>query len=343
MTPGTARTSLRTLLISDGKPGHYHLSEGICAALARQRTLEITRVNVTRPRWLPAKVLSAMTNGGGLAQRVVPKSLGFQPRPIPACDLVVSAGGDTLAANVALARAYGCPNIFYGSLRRYRPQDFALVLTSYQANADRPHHAVTLKPSAFDPDTMPDRSQAGTARPVTGLLIGGDSGTVRFTREDWRQLIGLVTGSVAAQSPWIVSNSRRTPDEVSDEISRLAGEAGGLVQFVDVRRAGAGTLTALFAASDRICVTVDSSSMISEAIWARKPVVALLPRTATLPELEQGYRDYLRNMGWFAELPLTKASAAELDARSGTVKPLAKNPLDDLATLLAQRLPALFV
>ncbi|MEQ1697110.1 MAG: ELM1/GtrOC1 family putative glycosyltransferase [Hyphomicrobiaceae bacterium] len=339
MTPGTAKSNLQTLLISDGKPGHYHLTEGICAALARRRKLDIARIDVSRPRWLPARALSALTNTGSLGRRAVPKALGFDARPVGACDLIVSAGGDTLAANVALARAYGCPNIFYGSLRRYRAEDFTLVLTSYEANAHRLHHAMTLKPSAFDPDTMPVRAP-GDPRPVTGLLIGGDSGTVRFAHEDWQQLLGLLTGSMA-QTRWVVSNSRRTPDGLSGDILRLAEASGGAIRFVDVRREGAGTLAALFMASDQIAVTVDSSSMISEAIWARKPVVALLPRTALLPVLEQGYRDYLANHGWIAELPLEEASGERLNAACKAVRPLAVNPLDGLADLLTARLPTL--
>ena len=343
MTPGTAHSRLQTLLVSDGKPGHYHLAEGICAAIARRRELEITRIAVTRPGWLPARALSALTNGGRMGRRTVPGALGFKVCPVPACDLVVSAGGDTLAAYVALARTYGCPNIFYGSLRRYRPDDFALVLTSYQANGGRPPHAMTLKPSAFDPATMPVRAVMTGEPPVTGLLVGGDSGTVHYAREDWERLLGLLQGAVVARSRWIVSNSRRTPDQVSDEIARLADGAGDLVQFIDVRRDGAGTLTALFEASDRIAVSVDSSSMISEAIWARKPVVALLPRQASLPAQEQGYRDYLVGKGWMAELALAKVSLEAVEARCAAVKPLVANPLDELAGLLAERLPVLFV
>lgn len=342
MTLAASSSKLRTLLVSDGKPGHYHLADGICAALGRRRELELTRVNIERPKWLPARALSAMTNGGGMARQLVPRTLGFAPSPVPACDLVVSAGGDTLAANIALARSYGCPNIFYGSLRRYRSSDFALVLSSYAPKSGQTSHVMTLKPSSFDPDTMPKRTPSTGLPPVTGMLVGGDSGTVRFERDDWGRLMGLLQDAVATQSRWIVSNSRRTPNSISDELAALAERAGGLIQFIDVRKAGAGTLAALLAQSDRIAVTVDSSSMISEAIWARKPVVALVPREATLPALEQTYRDFLADKGWIADLPLTQASEAMLNARSAAVRAMTSNPLDDLADLLAKRLPTLF-
>ena len=331
---------IRTLLISDGKPGHYHLADGICAALARRRTLDVTRLAVKRPAWLPARALSSLTNAGAGGRATIPWALGFAARPVPACDLVVSAGGDTLAANVALAKLYGCANVFYGSLRRYRAEDFSLVLTSYADRARLPRHAMTLKPSAFDPDTVAARLEQPGGVPIFGLLVGGDSGTVRFGEDDWSRLTGLVGDTSGGARRWVVSNSRRTPDAVSDAFARMAEQDRARVQFIDVRTAGAGTLGALFAASDRIAVTVDSSSMISEAVWARKPVVALLPQQAGLPTLEQGYRDWLAGNGWVAAVPLAEATAGTLDAAFGRVAPLAGNPLDALADLLVERLPA---
>ncbi len=332
---------LVTLLLSDGKPGHYHLAEGICAALSRKRELELTRVNVRRPRWLPARALSALTNAGGPFASRIPRLLGLPEKPLPACDLIVSAGGDTLAANIALSRTYGCANIFYGSLRRYRPEDFSLVLTSYTANASRPRHAMVLKPSAFDPATLPD--PAG-ATPLIGLLIGGDSGTVRYSERDWGNLIGLVSQPVDQSCPrWIVSNSRRTPIIVSDQLAAVAAASNGAVTLIDVRKPDAPSLPQVFAQCNALAVTVDSSSMVSEAIWARRPVAVLRPKIATLPALEQSYRDYLAANGWLTQLDLAAATPQRLIERLANVKPMTANPLETLAAELHQRLPALFI
>ena len=330
---------LVTVLLSDGKPGHYHLAEGICAAIARRRPLAITRVEVRRPWWVPGRVLSAMTNlEGGAGQ--VPRLLGYGELPVEVCGLVVSAGGDTLAANVALARRYGCPNIFYGSLRRYQPADFALVLTSYAANAGRENHAMTLKPSAFDPDALPVRTLRASGEVTLGLLIGGDSGTVRYSAADWERLLGLLAGGAGAPN-WIVSNSRRTPDAVSDGLAGLAAREPGRVSFIDVRAEGAAALSTLFASSDAVAVSVDSSSMVSEAVWARRPVVALVPEQGGLPELEQGYRDYLAAQGWVARIDLKGATAEAVVAAARGVRPIEANPLDQLGELIGARLPGL--
>ena len=332
---------LATLLLSDGKPGHYHLADGICAALSRRRELDITRIEVRRPRWLPARALSMITNARKPAARALPWLLGYPQSP-PACDLIVSAGGDTLAANVALARSLGCPNIFYGSLRRYRPADFSLILTSYSANAALPNAAMVLKPSAFDPAGLPDPNVSLRAGPVIGLLIGGDSGTVRFDPADWDNLLRLVSAPIAEGPRWLVSNSRRTPGHVSDQLSQLAAASDGAMTFIDVRAPGAGTLPSLFAKCNAVAVTVDSSSMISEAVWARRPVVVLAPKRAQLPPLEQTYRVHLATHGWLTHLDLALATPQTLLERLSTVTPMTANPLDTLAGELQRRLPELF-
>lgn len=329
---------LVTLLLSDGRPGHTHLSRGICAALQRCRPLRIIEVGVRRPRWLPARVLSTLTNAEGALSQTIPRLVGV-PSRIGDFGLIVSAGGDTLAASAVLAKARGCSNVFYGSLRRYKPTDFSLVLTSYAANANRPHHAMTLKPSAFDPETLPLRPRDVG---VIGFLIGGDSGTVRFGPVDWQRLLALMAAIAERRQRIVISNSRRTPTDLSNALGRLAETAAPSVTFIDVRQAQSSTLVSLFAACDCIAVTVDSSSMVSEGIWARKPVVVLAPAIAVLPPLEQSYRDYLRDSGWSAELTLTDASPAALTLKFNSVTPLRSNPLDDLAALLKHRLPQLF-
>ena len=331
---------LVTVLLSDGLPGHYRLSEGICAAIARKRPLDIIRINIKRPRWMPGRVLSALTNAGGTLAEQVPKVFGQPIQAIQDCDLVVSAGGDTLAANIAVARRHGCPNIFYGSLRRFRPEDFALVLTSYAANAGRPNHAMTLKPSAFDPDGLGVRALGEGADATLGLLIGGDSGTVRFSAANWEKLLALLAGGTGGPR-WIISNSRRTPAMVSDRIALQAARDPTRLSFIDARKPDAPPLATLFVGSDAVAVTVDSSSMVSEAVWARRPVVALVPERGGLPALEQDYRDYLQAQGWAGQIGLNGATPEVVLAAARTLRPLNANPLDELAGLISERLPEL--
>src|SRR5262245_25208790 len=94
----------KVLLISDGRPGHFRLSEGVAAALARLRPVEERRLQVRRRRLLPPRVLEGLLKSGLPAGQILQVGYGVDPRRLPKSDVVVSAGGDTLAANVAAAR-----------------------------------------------------------------------------------------------------------------------------------------------------------------------------------------------------------------------------------------------
>jgi mitochondrial fission protein ELM1 len=309
--------------------------------------LRVREIKVRRPRWLTPGLLWRLSASGLSPAVILGYAYGLDASSLPKAGLVVSAGGDTLAANVAAARLLGAPNIFYGSLRRYNPHAFALVLTSYARNAGKPNHAMTLKPNRLDPDQLgpsPARAYPNEAPALAGLLVGGDAGTVRFTEADWRQLLVFLTSTFRTSGTrWIVSNSPRSPATISDELSRLSKDRDGpIADFIDVRSAGPGTLQALFARSAAILCTADSSSMLSEAVWARRPAVALLPAHITLPADEQDYRQYLEDNGWATALPIAGLTPDRVWAALGTIRPLAENPLDRLAGLLSANLPDVF-
>jgi uncharacterized protein len=347
----------KVLLLSDGKPGHFQLAEGIIAALVRgsqtnatsQRLAwSITRLNVERPWWQPTRVWSMLSQSHLIppvrALSVLSGKTAGELQALGSFQLVVSAGGDTLAANVAAKRLFQCPNVFYGSLRRYRARDFSLALTSYAAQVQHANQAMTLKPSAFDPDALRTPSatwhNGGSERPVIGVLVGGDSGTVRFGAADWASLLGLLAQDHPARPHWVIANSRRTPTALSDRLVDLAARSDR-VQFVDVRTAGPGTLLDLLDRCDVIAVSVDSSSMVSEAVWSRRRVVVLAPKLADLPPLETDYRAHMARQHLIGALKLEGATIDLLLAEFARVTPLADNPLTALSNLLLARLPEL--
>ncbi len=348
----------RVLLLSDDKPGHFQLAEGIVAALnrpppgaaaAQRPAWTATRLPVSRPWWQPTRAWSTLSNNRSIAPARALSVLSGTTAPelnaIGPFQLVVSAGGDTLAANVAATRMYRCSNVFYGSLRRYRVENFSLVLTSYAAQVQHANQAMTLKPSAFDPDALraPNTSwRFGTGEPlVLGLLIGGDSGTVRFDDTDWAALLDLLGEDHLARPRWVVANSRRTPGPISDRLAQLARNSNH-VEFVDVRAQGAGTLLHLLDRSDAIVVSIDSSSMVSEAVWSRRPVVVVAPKIANLPPLEQDYRADLARQSLITTRELNGVTVDGVLAAFQRVAPLGHNPLDELSRLISARLPDLF-
>jgi len=330
---------LKILLLSDGRPGHYTLAEGIIAALARLRPVSTTWVEVRRPAWMPARVLSNAVNTGLPPDRLLKAVYGLDPVNIPDADLIVSAGGNTLAASIALAKLQSIPNVFYGSLRRYRAEDFALVLTSYAAQVAAPHPVMMLKPNKTDPDAI-----ANDPREHIGLIIGGDGGTVRFGEADWTALLSAVDSyHQTAGRRWIISNSPRTAGSISDRIAARAAEPNGpIARFIDVRTAGPGSLGPLFEDSGTILCTADSSSMLSECVWLRRPVIAVSPESWSLPANEAAYRAWLNENGWAAHLPIAELTPKRLTETFAALSPMRENPQMQLASLLQERLPELF-
>ena len=338
--------ALRILILSDGRAGHFNLSEGIAAALGRLRATQITRIDARRGRW-SGVVLAGLAGLGLPPRRMLRMIYGIDASALPQADLVVSAGAETLAANIWAARALGCSNVFYGSLRWFAPRDFSLVLTSYARNSARPRHALALKPSPLDPSAIrPAPAETGAARHPPrriAMLIGGDAGTVHFGEDDWARLLAIMPAMTAAHGTrWLVSNSRRTPDAIGDRLGALAHARPDVIErFVDVRTAGPGTLRAILGAADAAVCTEDSSSMISECIWCRLPVVGVAPADGRLPPDEAAYRAWLNGQDWCRSLQIAELEPSALRAAFMGVTPLAADPRDTLAALLAERLPGL--
>ncbi len=327
----------RILLLSDGRPGHFNLSEGIAAAVGRDGEVEINRLPVHRGKW-PGPVTAFMTRSPMSSQQILKRVYRVETASLCKADLIVSAGGETLAANICIARHLNVPNIFYGSLRQYRASDFTLVLTSYPSQTRRaPNIIQTLKPSALDPDTLSQTNNHG----MLGMLLGGPSGGIAFSDDDWKTLASVVEDTHASYGiRWVVSNSRRTPREGNVMLRKLAMRTDGpIAEFIDIESPTADTLSELFAKTNSVVCTADSSSMISEAVWARKPVIAVEPAKFFLTQNEQDYRSWLSHNRWAASVKISQLEAALLPQLLEEIRPLSHNPLDDLAKILREKLP----
>jgi hypothetical protein len=248
-----------------------------------------------------------------------------------------------------MPRFLGIPSIFCGSLLRgLGPENFSLIISSYDRDAASDRHMVVLKPSSIDPDALgrprsvprygPERHPA-----LAGLLIGGNAGPFRHRRKEWERLLAVVAGiSKAWGTRWLVSTSRRTPDYVADRIAELAKDESVIARFVDYRTQGPGTLPEIFARAEVIVCTEDSSTMISEAVSARLPVVGVAPRAHRFTDEEQDYRSFLLRNGWCRVLPIAELTPDALARALSEIEPMQENPLDALAAKLKERLPQLF-
>lgn len=342
-------TALHILLLSDGRPGHYHLAEGVCAALRRLRPVEVATVAVERR--LPTRVLMGVLRAGALRPALALRlGYGLAKTSLPPADLVISAGGDTIAANVSASRLLGAANIFCGTLRHAAPEDFSLIVSSYARHEQLARHIVCLKPTAMDPDALgrpKDIPIFGPSHPpgVAALLIGGDSGLFHYSEAEWRALLAFVTAQHAAHGTrWLISTSRRTPEWVADAVAQQMPEddgSGAIAEILDYRKVGPGTLPRLMARADVVLCTEDSSTMVSETIAARLPVVGVAPKQHSFKPEEADYRALMIARKWARFVPLAQISPDRFLAELAEVTPLAENHLASLVQTLSERLPGL--
>jgi len=340
---------IEILHFSDGRPGHYHLSEGVIAAIGRISECRVTTVRISRRRLAPGRLLRFMLERTPIsARRILRLGYGIDAGELGQPSLVISSGGETLPANVAAARSLGVPNIFVGSLRGVAAENFSLIVSSYARHADVPRHLVTLKPSAVDPERLgrpatvpaygPDNPPA-----LIGMLIGGDSGLFKYKEAEWEQLFEFARAvSQAWGTRWLLSTSRRTPRAVAEAAFKLARDKSVVADFVDYKLAGPGSLSRIFGKADAILCTEDSSTMISEAAWVRLPVVGVSPAHHAFKPEEAEYRKLMVDNHWCRFIPIARLNVNRFGEALQEIRPLSGNPLDTLAEELRRRLPELF-
>lgn len=334
-----------TLLIN--KPGHRHQAEGVAHVMGRMRESRVERLEV-RPRWFVPPLFRQL--GVNSFRAVAPafwlKHLyGIDVAAMARPDVIVGSGRPAIGVGLLLKRHFGVPYVYSG-LGRGVPTtpEIDLMLVSVKSFADLPNAALTPVPCLVEPDLLPRPRPLATLADLQGatvaLMLGGDAHSHRFASEDWDDVVRLVTEMRARHGVrWLVTNSRRTGDAGSDRFALLERE-GVVERFVDWRRTGSGSIRDLFAA-DALIVTEDSVSMMSEAVAAQRPVIALRPRDFE-PTLVDDIVGTLVDGGAMAVLAIAGVDADVLAATLLDLTPVATDHRDEIAAALRARLPGLF-
>ncbi|MFK8250692.1 ELM1/GtrOC1 family putative glycosyltransferase [Ancylobacter terrae] len=277
--PGQFHT-VQILVLKDRKPGHYRQAEAIAERLSSIEPARIEAIDI-EPRWYAHEALRRSSSRWSTRpDHLLRAFYGLRAADLTRADIVVGSGRPTILAGLLLARLWGGRFVYRGIGTGYSfgPQDLVLVASPRAAgNANRIYVPV---PAPIDPDTLPPPRRIADSADLRGastsLLVGGDSTTHRFVEADWNRLAAFVEASADTYGiRWSITNSRRTPDAVSDMWTVMAARRDD-VTFIDWRTAGVGSIDRLLAA-DVILVTSDSVSMIGDACNAMRPVLALDP------------------------------------------------------------------
>ncbi|MCU0856951.1 MAG: mitochondrial fission ELM1 family protein [Pontiellaceae bacterium] len=302
---------MKALLLTDGKPGHENQSIALCRHLG----LEFEKVTVSYP-WKPAKALSylfdhlgiytgrifQMSEIGNQKSKVSKSSSRRLPASVlypPSFDLIISAGSAGFYPNKVLARKLGIPNIAILNPKGYRP-DFTRILCPAYDHPPKRDHIVELplnlcaadpsffaeKAAEFKTKYKPDKSSA------VGFIIGGPNAISTIDAATLKKQLEQAFALTEGCEHW-VTTSRRTPKEVEMIIEELPFD----YQLINSRD-GYNPVPAFIRLCDRLFVTSDSASMISEcASFGTASVEILMNRQLKTPNKFQEFIQGLEKLG----------------------------------------------
>lgn len=281
---------MNVLVIKDDKPGHYHQTEGIVLSLKEiypQMSIEYVDVQIRGK--VSRKLLRVLLNH---CTMFFEKAFSLEfihffykkyslPQNKP--DLILSTGGNTANINVWFAKAYHAQNILNGRVRGLRETLFTKVTTVIDLGYPN-QIVIDVAPNSITAEKLKTESHAfldlhHLQGEFYALLLGGDGAGYRYDDTFYEELIAFLKRiSATNHIQWLITTSRRTPLVVEEKLKDSLRDY--TAYFVAYNQKPEKVLGAFLGASKAVFVTEESSSMISEAISARKPVFTLRPKQA---------------------------------------------------------------
>lgn len=275
----------RVWILDEGSQGHLVQSRGLLRELAKVAPLDVSEVRV-----LPA--LSSK-----LWRSLAKRLLRFHPRawlfrslhpamrlPDTRPELIVSSGPHSLAALECLARLHGCSSVFVqGTI--YVPEGaVTVIMRPFEGSLRDDFIFIPLLFTEITPEVVdaakaqflsenPIRSKG----PVHTLFIGNSSAKIRFTPEDWDAIIRFVNALWKSDGcQWLITTSYRTGRELEDRFRRGI-EPNAILDAVWYSHTPLKVTKPFLGLADRVFVTMDSLTMLTEAVASGRSTCALCP------------------------------------------------------------------
>jgi len=291
----SAGTSITAWALTTGEAGMRTQARGLAKALTPNLVEKV--VSVKWPwSWLPSGATAVLAG--------VDSAAGDTLAP-PWPDLIVTCGRRSAILGVAVKkRAGGKPLLVHLQDPLAPLKHFDLVFPMAHDDLDGPKvhkvltslHDITPARLAQAHDVWAKRL-ARLPRPLVGVLLGGPTRQKPFgvtEAEDLKDKLAALRAQIGGGLA--VVPSRRTPDEVL-QVFQAAAEGDPAAWVWD--RVGDNPYVGALAVADRLVVTGDSVSMVSEALATDKPVEVF---AGQMKKRHEGFVGALINAGhvrWF--------------------------------------------
>lgn len=282
---------MRIWLLDEGTPGHTVQTAGIGKILSELPGSEISWVRCELrlrgwKRWLARRAVGSVScdRALGLAHKLYPEL--ELPGNAPA-NLVVSSCGKSAYLNRLLGRAFGARCVFIGERKPFPADWYDLIITP--VGEDLPNELLipvieTGRTADEALAAMRDYWKGNFPARCWSLLIGGESRSHHFAPGDWESLADGVNALSAKYGiRWLISTSRRTGKNVEETLKQRI-QSGSIAEAVWWSENPKKAVGAFLAAGERIFVTQDSLTMMSESLAVGKRTELLSPSIWDMPE-----------------------------------------------------------
>lgn len=266
---------LRIWLLSDGAPGHVSQSRGVAEAIGRFCSVDLNLVQLRVRRKLLKSIGRWLLRVGCVPSWLLRQVYTIE-LPDGKSDMLISSGGNTLLASALLARQFGVPNFYSGTLKGYPSRCYSSIYSVTSLGV--PNNTVLPLPPV--PDSLARKLPAAPADAPWLLLIGGNGAGYRYADADWRALAAAVNRLGKEQGVrWLVTTSRRTGAAVEDLLQQLL-DPSLLIDTVYFGKTPKPVVRDFLGRCRGVWVSEDSLTMVAEAIYSGRPVRSVRPRQA---------------------------------------------------------------
>lgn len=279
-------------IVNEGSPGHLSQSRALADELCEQeQSMQIAQIDVWRRfsglqrfiiRWLMGP------EGRGFSVYIKRLILGGVILPVGTSskpDLIISSGGKSVFTARLLANQYDVPYVFIGERKPFKSEWFHTVFTPSPNEQGVSDVAIDLIPTGVTPEgvAMAAKSYDRPQGKLWAMVIGGASRSHPYSESDWKLLCeGMNTLAKKYGIRWLLTTSRRTGAGVEELLRGLIDEAS-LADAIWWAEKPEKRMMAMLGTAERVFVTQDSVTMVTECVASGRAVVVLRPTVETFP------------------------------------------------------------
>ena len=318
------------LLITDGKPGHENISRGIIETIRKYKDINLIEVNAKLRSSLFKRLIKNILNKSNIWQGrklfidifykgcIVPQKIDY--------DLVISTGGATSFLNIMLSKYLNCPNIYCSSLRGL---DYTFFTHIISLEDHHYNNVITVDVAPLVLDTDPAKVEVfkrenaiDETENIWSVLVGGPTKDYPFSVDDIEKMIsGIIKLAKKNKAKLCVTTSRRTTREMEKKLYDIFKlEKSIIKKYVLYNQKPEKVMGMFLAVADRIFVTEESGSMITEAILSKKTVYTIRTNNANPRGIYNMFMDKLMRNKIVISVEIEDISLVTLDEAVSCLK-----------------------